>query len=111
MKRLFAIFSDYPAKLGLKGELQLWEEFKARFAHQKTPTSEEKFMEEMYAAFEELTGRPVLSETFIIISRTGTMASVRTWWTRGTGASWCCPRWRRATANMVTSADGKYAVP
>lgn len=69
MKRLSAIFSDSPGKWGLKGELQLWEEFKARFAHQNTPQSEEKFLEELYAAFEELTGRPVQSETFISVSR------------------------------------------
>ena len=69
MKRLSAIFSDPPGKWGLKGELQLWEEFKARFAHQSTPLSEEKFLEEMYAAFEELTGRPVLSDTLISVSR------------------------------------------
>lgn len=69
MKRLSAIFSDSPGTWGLKGELQLWEEFKARFAHHSTPLSEEKFLEELYTAFEELTGRPVLSETFISVSR------------------------------------------
>lgn len=69
MKRLSAIFSDPPGKWGLKGEPQLWEEFKARFAHQSTPLSEEKFLEELYAAFEELTGRPVLSDTFISVNR------------------------------------------
>ena len=69
MKRLSAIFSDSPGKWGLKGELQLWEEFKARFAHHSTPLSEEKFLEELYTAFEELTGWPVLSDTFISVSR------------------------------------------
>lgn len=69
MKRLSAIFDGSPDRLGLKGEQQLWEEFKARFAQQKTPPSEEMFVEELYTAFEELTGRPVLSDSFISVSR------------------------------------------
>lgn len=69
MKRLTAIFSDPPGKWGLKGEPQLWEDLKAHFAQATAPSTEEKFREELYAAFEKLTGRTVQHHSFIYVSR------------------------------------------
>lgn len=69
MKRLSAIFSDPPQTLGLKGEPQLWEEFRARFAQEAAPTTEEIFLEELCEAFEELTGRPIQTDSFIFVNR------------------------------------------
>lgn len=69
MNRLSAIFSDPPGKWGLKGEPLLWEEFRQRFDAQSAPQTEEKFLEELYDAFEELTGRSVSSDTFISVKR------------------------------------------
>ncbi len=69
MKRLSAIFSEPPQTLGLKGETQLWEELRARFAQETAPTSEETFVKKLCDTFEELTGRPVQYDSFIYVHR------------------------------------------
>ncbi|MGI5920093.1 MAG: hypothetical protein ACOX8N_10695 [Christensenellales bacterium] len=69
MKRLSAIFSEPPKSLGLRAETQLWEEFRARFAQETAPPSEEIFIKKLYDAFEELTGRPVRYDSLIYVPR------------------------------------------
>ncbi len=69
MKRISAIFTDPPNVWGLKGEPQLWEEFKTHFTDRNTPPTEEKFLEELYDTFEKLTGRSVESDRFIFVKR------------------------------------------
>jgi hypothetical protein len=69
VKRLSTVFSDPPGQWGLNGEPELWEEFKAHFLQENEPGTEEKFLEELYDTFEELTGRPVQTDSFIYVKR------------------------------------------
>jgi hypothetical protein len=69
VKRLSAFFSEPPKTLGLRAETLLWEEFRARFAQETAPPSEEIFIKKLCDAFEELTGRPVRYDSLIFVPR------------------------------------------
>ena len=69
VNRINAIFSDPLNVWGLMGEPQLWEEFKKYFKYRPSPSTEEKFLEELHATFENLTGKSVKSKSFIYINR------------------------------------------
>jgi hypothetical protein len=69
VKNLSTVFSDLPGKWGLRGEPQLWEEFKAHFMQECEPNNEERFLEALCKTFEALTGRSVQSDSFIYVSR------------------------------------------